>query len=573
MPVHNAEIARILNQLADLLEIEAANQFRVRAYREAADTIGSLSRSVADMVAQGEDLSKIRGIGADMAGKIVEIVQTGKLAQLEQARQRTPLALADMLSISGLGPKRVKTLHAELGITNLEELQEAARQGRIRQLRGFGKKLEQEILASLERNGGREKRTLLRDAEQIAEPLLAYLKKSKVIEEVAIAGSYRRRKETVGDLDLVAASQSGEKVIEHFVRYEGVIEVLSQGKTSSAVRLQPGIRVDLRVVPRQSYGAVLFHFTGSRAHNLKLRNMALDRDLKINEYGVFKGDEQLAGRTEEDLYAVFDLPYIEPELREDRSEVEAAQAGELPSLIRLEDLRGDLQAHTNASDGRATMEELAQAAVQRGYDYLAISDHAQAPGIVSGLDANQLARQLDEIDRLNESLPGLRLLKSVEVDILEDGSLALPNDVLERLDLTICSVHQTYNLSRQEQTERIIRAMDNPNFNILSHPTGRRISQRDPMDLDLERLMQAALQRGCFLELNAHADRLDLDDRYCKMAKEMGLQLAISTDAHRVEHLEYARFGVYQARRGWLEAQDVLNTRSWEDLKRLLNRK
>lgn len=573
MPVHNAEIARILNQLADLLEIEAANQFRVRAYREAADTIGSLSRSVADMVAQGEDLSKIRGIGADMAGKIVEIVQTGKLAQLEQARQRTPLALADMLSISGLGPKRVKTLHAELGITNLEELQEAARQGRIRQLRGFGKKLEQEILASLERNGGREKRTLLRDAEQIAEPLLAYLKKSKVIEEVAIAGSYRRRKETVGDLDLVAASQSGEKVIEHFVRYEGVIEVLSQGKTSSAVRLQPGIRVDLRVVPRQSYGAVLFHFTGSRAHNLKLRNMALDRDLKINEYGVFRGDEQLAGRTEEDLYAVFDLPYIEPELREDRSEVEAAQAGELPSLIRLEDLRGDLQAHTNASDGRATMEELAQAAVQRGYDYLAISDHAQAPGIVSGLDANQLARQLDEIDRLNESLPGLRLLKSVEVDILEDGSLALPNDVLERLDLTICSVHQTYNLSRQEQTERIIRAMDNPNFNILSHPTGRRISQRDPMDLDLERLMQAALQRGCFLELNAHADRLDLDDRYCKMAKEMGLQLAISTDAHRVEHLEYARFGVYQARRGWLEAQDVLNTRSWEDLKRLLNRK
>jgi DNA polymerase (family 10) len=332
------------------------------------------------------------------------------------------------------------------------------------------------------------------------------------------------------------------------------------------------LQVDLRVVSAESYGAALFYFTGSKAHNIHLRNLALARDLKINEYGVFQDKTQIAGQMEHEIYDLFDLPFIEPELREDRGEIAAAQKGDLPELITMDDLHGDLQMHTDSSDGHATLEEMAHAAQNLGYEYIAITDHSKFIGITQGLDADALARQIEVIDQLNEELEDLTLLKSIEVDILEDGSLVLPNDSLQALDLTICSVHSQFDLSTDQQTERIIRAMDNPHFNILAHPTGRRICERSPYNIDMERLMQAALERGCFLEVNAAPSRLDLNDIYIKMAKTMGLKLSISTDAHRVNELEYMRFGVSQARRGWLTAKDVLNTRPWEDLKTILRR-
>jgi DNA polymerase (family 10) len=574
LPIHNSEIAEIFYRLADLLEIEGANQFRVRAYRNAARTIAEHPRSMADMLAAGEDLTELDGIGEELARKIEQIVQTGTLTQLEEVEHRTPAELTEMLRISGLGPKRVQTIYRELGITSLDELERAAETGQIRELHGLGEKTEQKILQDLERRRERqeEKRTRLDVAEELAEPLVAYLAQIEEVERVEVAGSYRRKKETVGDLDILAISESGEDVINRFVAYEDVDEVISKGKTRSTVVFRSGLQVDLRVVPEESHGAALLYFTGSKAHNIVLRDMALDQGLKINEYGVFEGEERIAGETEEEIYALFDMSYVEPELREDRGEIEAAQKGQLPQLVRLEDIRGDLQVHTQASDGRATLEEMARVAQDRGYDYLAITDHSKYIGVTRGLDAEGLARHIEEIERLNEEMETLLLLKSVEVDILEDGSLDLPDDILERLDLTICAIHSRLDLPREKQTERIIRAMDNAHVNILAHPTGRRIGERAPYDVDMEQVMKAALERGCFLEVNAQPERLDLDDVYAKMAKEMGLKLAISTDAHSVNELTLMRFGIYQARRGWLEAADVLNTRSWTELERLLKR-
>ncbi len=572
MPVYNSDVARIFNQVADLLEIEGANEYRVRAYRDAARTISTLSGSVANMVAGGEDLTELEGIGDDLAGKIEEIVETGNLKQLVEIEQRTPPALADMLNISGLGPKRVQAIYEALGVTTLEELKAAAEQGRIRDLEGFGEKTEQKIKDDLAQAEAEEARTRLDVAEELAEPLVDYLREIEEAQRIAVAGSYRRRKETVGDLDILATGEDGERIIDRFVAYEDVAEIVSQGETRSTVVLRTGLQVDLRVVTEESYGAALLYFTGSKAHNITLRNMALDQNLKINEYGVFRDEERIAGETEEDIYALFDLPYIAPELREDRGEIEAAREGHLPHLVTLDDVRGDLQTHTDASDGHNTLEEMAQAAKRRGYAYIAITDHSTHVAVTQGLDAEALARRVDEIDRLNEDLDGIRILKGIEVDILKDGSLDLPNEVLEKLDLVIGSVHVNFDLSREKQTERIIRAMDNVHFNILAHPTGRKIGERDPYEVDVERLMEAALERGCFLEVNAHPHRLDLDDVYCKMAREMGLKLSISTDAHRVSELAYMRFGVGQARRGWLEPGDVLNTRSWDDLRELLAR-
>ncbi len=572
MPVYNSDVARIFNQIADLLEIGGGNEYRVRAYRDAARTISTLSRSVTDMVADDEDLTELEGIGDSMAGKITEIVETGGLKQLEEIEQRTPPALADMLNISGLGPKRVRAIYENLGVTSLEGLKAAAEQGWIRDLEGFGETIEQKIVADLAQAEAEETRTRLDVAEELAEPLVGYLREIEGIQRVIVAGSYRRRKETVGDLDILAIGRGSGRIIDRFVVYEDVAEVVSQGETRSTVMLRTGLQVDLRVVADESYGAALLYFTGSKAHNITLRNMALDQDLKINEYGVFRDEARVAGETEAEIYGFFDRPYIAPELRKDRGEIEAAREGNLPQLVALEDIQGDLQMHTNASDGHNTLEEMARAAKRRGYAYIAITDHSTHIAVTQGLDAEALARRVDEIDRLNDELDGIRILKGIEVDILKDGSLDLPDEALEKLDLVIGSVHVNFDLSREKQTERIIRAMDNAHFNILAHPTGRKIGERDPYEVDVERLMEAALERGCFLEVNASPKRLDLDDVYCKMAREMGLKLAISTDAHRVSELAYMRFGVGQARRGWLEPGNVLNTRSWENLRELLER-
>jgi DNA polymerase (family 10) len=572
VPVYNSDVSEIFRQVADLLEIEGANQYRVRAYRNAARTIGTLSEDIVDMVEEGQDLTELSGIGEDMAGKIKEIVKTGDLAQLGEIKSRTPPALAEMLKIEGLGPKRVQTLYKELDITDLGELEEKAKSGTVRELEGFGEKTEQKIIDSLEKERQEEKRTRLNIAEELVEPLVDHLKAIEGVQQVKVAGSYRRRKETVGDLDILATGAEGEEIIGSFVDYEDVEEVLSQGETRSTVLLRRDIQVDLRVVAQESYGAALLYFTGSKAHNIELRNMALDEGRKVNEYGVFEDEERIAGETETEIYELFDLPYIEPELRENRGEIEAAQNGELPDLVTLEDIRGDLQCHTTDSDGHASMKEMAQAAQERGYDYLAITDHSSHIGVTQGLNADALAQQIEEVERLNEELDGIRILKASEVDILEDGSLDLPDEILEKLDVCVCSIHSHFDLSRDQQAERIIRAMDNPNFNILAHPTGRRIHERAPYEVNMQRLLEAALERGCFLEVNAQPDRLDLKDVDAKLAQEIGVKLAISTDAHRPAELEYMRFGVGQARRGWLGADDVLNTRPWEDLKKLLRR-
>jgi DNA polymerase (family X) len=572
MPIHNSDVTGALNTLADLLEIEGANAFRVRAYREAARTIDGLPRNLAEMVAGDEDLSELPGIGDSMAAKIKEIVHTGSLQQLEALQREVPGELSELLSLSGLGPKRVRALHDELGIEDRAGLAAAARDGRIRELEGLGPKTEQKILDELEKRRGREKRFRRADVEEIAETLVDYLRNVAGVKAAVIAGSYRRCKATVGDLDILVTCKRGSPVMDRFVEYDEVEEVISQGKTRSSVRLRSDLQVDLRVVAEVSYGAALHYFTGSKSHNIAVRKRGVGRKLKINEYGVFRGDKRVAGRTEEEVFEQVGLPYIEPELRENRGEIEAAENKRLPSLVTRDDIRGDLHCHTKASDGKYTLEEMAQAAKERGYDYLAITEHSQRLRVARGLDEKRLRQQMREIDELNEKLSGIRLLKGIECDILEDGSLDLDDEVLAELDVVVCSIHSKFDLPADKQTERVIRAMDHPHFNILAHPTGRMIGQREPHRMDVERTMKAALERGCFLELNAQPERLDLSDSYCKLAKELGLKLAISTDSHATTSLDFIRHGIEQARRGWLEADDVINTRSWSDLKKLLKR-
>ncbi|MDW7712545.1 MAG: DNA polymerase/3'-5' exonuclease PolX [Deferrisomatales bacterium] len=574
MPVHNPEIVKALQQAADLLEIEGANPFRVRAYRNAARTVEELSQEVFELLEQGKPLTELSGIGKDLAGKIREIVETGTFPQLEAAKDRTPPALGELLEVQGLGPERVRALYRELGVTDRQGLRKAAEAERVRELDGFGPKTERKILSELEKVEERKKRTRLDRAEGAARDLVSYLETARGVQEIAVAGSFRRRCQTVGDLDILVTCGRGraEDVMERFVRYDEVDEVVSRGETRSTVTLRSGLQVDLRAVGQASYGAALHYFTGSKAHNIAVRRLGQSKGLKVNEYGVFRGDDRIAGKTEEEVYGQVGLPYIEPELREDRGELEAAREGRLPELVTLDEIRGDLHAHTVETDGRFTLEEMAEAAREKGYGYLAISNHSKRVAMVKGYDADRLAQEIDRIDELNEKLEGFRVLKSIEVDILKDGSLDLSNDILGRLDLTVCSVHYDTNLSREQQTERILRAMDNPLFHILAHPTGRLLGQRDPYEVDLERVMRGAAERGCFLEVNAHPERLDLDDVHCKLAKELGVKVAISTDAHSLADLDHMRFGVWQARRGWLEAEDVLNTRAWTDLRKLLRR-
>lgn len=573
MPVHNSDVAAVLHHIAELLAIEEANPYRVRAYRNAARTVQDLPRRLEEMLKEGENLSQLPGIGKDLAGKIEEIVKTGESPLLQELQKETPPQLAEVMKLEGIGPKRAKVLHQKLGVETLQGLEKVAQQGRIRNLSGFGEKTEENILDALERYQGREQRMKLAQAEAIAEPLVDYFQSVPGVKKVVIAGSYRRRKETVGDLDILVACKKGSQVMDRFVAYEDVKDVISKGSTRSTVRLRSDLQVDVRVVPEVCYGAALHYFTGNKAHNIAVRRMGQQKKLKINEYGVFKGDQRIAGRTEEEVYQQVDLPYVEPELRESRGEIEAAQKKQLPTLITLKDIRGDLHAHTKATDGRYSLQEMAETAKEQGYDYLAITDHTKHLSVAKGLDENRLARQIEEIDKLNAKLKGIRLLKGAEVDILEDGALDLDDGILKELDLTVCSIHYKFDLSRDKQTKRLLRAMDNPHCLILGHPTGRLINERVPYDVDLEKILQVAKERGCFVELNANPERLDLADVYCKMAKQRGVKVAISTDAHTRSALKHMRFGIDQARRGWLEADDVLNTRSWRDLKALLKRR
>lgn len=572
MAVHNADVAAIFEEMADLLEIEGANPFRVRAYRFAARTIRDLPGEVAEMVARGEDLTSLPGIGDDLAGKILEIIRTGTVAALEAQRSKTPATLTELLRIPGLGPKRVQALVRALNLRGLSDLQQAALGGRIRTLPGFGEKTEQHILEALAARTGKESRMQLAVAMPHAEALVAYLGRCPGVGRVVVAGSYRRARETIGDLDILVTADTGRAITDRFIRYPEVREVLAHGETKASVRLQNHLQVDVRVVPDESYGAALLYFTGSKHHNVVLRQLAQERGLKLNEYGVFRGAVRVAGDTEESVYAAVGLPWIPPELRENRGEFDAARDGRLPKLVELQDLVGDLHAHTTATDGRHGLKEMADAARRRGLRYLAITDHSRRLTMARGLNPARLSAQMDEIDRLNSSLTDIRLLKGIEVDILEDGALDLPDDVLGRLDLVVGAVHSRFNLSKQKQTDRILKAMDHPHFSILAHPSGRLIGRREPYDVDMSRIIRKALERGCFLEVNAHPERLDLTDLHCQMAREEGVLLAVNSDAHSTGDLDDRRYGIGQARRGWLQKSDVLNTRSYAEVTRLLRR-
>ncbi len=570
MPIHNADIADIFDEIADYLEIDGENPFRIRAYRNAARTVRGLGTELKDMVERQEELTLLPGIGKDLAAKIHEILETGTAQALRKLQARIPRAVTELLKIPNLGPKRVRVLYHDLNIETGAQLLEAAASGRIRELAGFGAKIEQRILEALEAKATKKPRMLISFVEPYVNSLLDYLRQVSGVQRVVVAGSFRRSRETVGDIDILVTTDKDSPLMDQFAVYDEVTTVLSRGTTRSSVVLRCGLQVDVRLVAQSSFGAALQYFTGSQAHNITIRRLAQQRGYKINEYGVFKGDQTIAGDTEESVYQILDLPLIPPELREDRGEINAAQQGKLPRLVELADLSGDLHVHTRASDGRHSLREMAESARKRGLQYIAITEHSQRLKMAKGLDSKRLMQQVDEIDRLNEAVKGITILKGIEVDILEDGRLDLPDAVLGRLDLVVGAVHGYFNLSADKQTQRLLRAMDHPHFSILAHPTGRLINERDPFAIDIARIIRKARERGCFLELNAYPKRLDLTDTYCQMAKDEGVLVAISSDAHIPGDFDNLRFGIGQARRGWLEASDELNTRSLPQLRKLL---
>jgi len=572
MPVHNDDIAKVFDEIADLLEIDGENPFRIRAYRNAAREVRGLPKELSGLVGDGADLTRLPGIGEALAGKIREIVDTGTCGALKKLEQRLPPDLTELLRLPGLGPKRVHALHFDLDIHTPEQLYRAAKDGRLRELPGFGPKTEEGVISALEAHLGGERRFKLASAAHYAEPLVNWLERTEGVDRVVVAGSYRRCRETVGDLDILVTAEDGQAVMRRFVSYDEVDEVRSKGNTRSTVMLKSGLQVDLRVVAKRSFGAALHYFTGSKAHNIAIRTLARSRGLKVNEYGVFRGQTRVAGETEESVFAAVDLPFIPPELRENRGEIEAARNGLLPRLVELADLRGDLHCHTTATDGHATLEEMVAAAKEQGLEYIAITEHSKRLTMAHGLDSRRLLQQMDEIDRLNDKQNGFRVLKGIEVDILEDGGLDLPDEVLGRLDLVVGAVHSKLHLTRAQQTRRILKAMDHPHFTILAHPTGRVIEEREPYDVDMARLIRHARDRGCYLELNAHPERLDLTDIHCQMAREEGVLVSIDSDAHSTLDFANLRYGVGQARRGWLEAEDVLNTRPLKELLPLLRK-
>jgi DNA polymerase (family 10) len=570
MTVHNADIAAVFDHIADLLEIQGDNPFRIRAYRNAARQLQGLGTQAADLIAKGQDLTELPGIGADLAGKIREILATGSCGTLVKLERQVPPTITELLKLPGLGPKRVRTLYDKLKIASVADLAKAVRAGRVRGLAGFGPKTEESVRKSIEAHAGEAQRFKLAVAAQYAEPLRAHLASVPGVNRAVLAGSYRRCRETVGDLDILVTSSQPARVMSAFTDYDEVARVLAKGDTRSTVMLKCGLQVDLRVVEAASCGAALHYFTGSKAHNIEIRRLGQKRGLKINEYGVFRGDKRVAGDTEESVFKAVGLPFIEPELREDHGEIEAARAGKLPRLVALEELRGDLHAHTRATDGHNSLEEMAEAARKRGFRYLAITEHSRRLTVAHGLDPQRLRRQIHEIDELNDRLKGITLLKGIEVDILEDGSLDLPDDVLSELDLVVGAVHSKFNLPRGKQTARILKAMDHPHFTLLAHPGGRLLGSREAYDVDMLRVIRAARARGCFLELNAHPERLDLLDVRCQLARDEGVLVAVNSDAHRIQDFDNLRYGVGQARRGWLEAKDVLNTRPLPELRKLL---
>ncbi|MGB5131861.1 MAG: DNA polymerase/3'-5' exonuclease PolX [Steroidobacteraceae bacterium] len=575
MPVQNEEIARIFDEIADLLALQNENPFRIRAYQRAAQYIRGQQRQMSDRVRESADpgaaLDALPGIGADLGAKIIEIVNTGRCKALLRLRKQVPHGLLDLLRIPGFGPKRVQAVHARLGVRSRKDLERVIRTGAISKVPGFGPGLTAKVERELKAASQKKARWLRPLAAQLAEPLAAKLRVVRGVDQVILAGSYRRGRDTVGDIDLLVSADNAAAVTRALQQYRDIEQWIALGPRRVTVRLRGGLQVDVRISKPDQFGAALFYFTGSKAHNIHVRLMARERRLKINEYGVFRGSKCVAGKTEESVFTAVGLPWISPEMREDLGEIELARSGKLPELVTREDLHGDLHSHTDASDGQESLEAMVGAARAAGLEYLAITDHSKYLGVVHGLDVRRLRRQMDAIDMLNGKLRGITLLKGVEVDILEDGSLALPDAFLAEMDVVVASIHSHFDLGGQKQTRRVLRAMEHRAFSILGHPSARLIGERRPIELDMERICAAAKSRPCYLELNGMPERLDLDDAHCRLAREHGVLISIASDAHSGAQFSNLDFGVTQARRGWLRAPDVLNGRRLAEVRRLLS--
>lgn len=572
--ITNADIATELERVADLLDIQGENPFKVRAYRNAARMIRGHGEALTAVVARGDDLTELPHIGKDMAAYITEFVTTGHLKRLEDLEKTAPTTLVELMQVAGLGPKRAQALWKELGITSVADLEKAAQEGRIASLPRFGTTTEQKILESLHQKKAFGNRFTLLDAEQNVQLLIEHLHRHPAVKKLEVAGSYRRRKETVGDIDILVVSDRPDDVMEHFTGFPRVAAVDAKGGTRSTIRLQSGLQVDLRVIPEKSFGAALVYFTGSKEHNIRLRARAEKQGLRISEYGVFKhparkkkaakddpwAGQWLAGRAERDVYAAVGLAWIPPELREDRGEIDAAAENSLPRLVARDDMRGDLQMHTTWSDGKDSVDEMVEACAQRGYEYMAITDHGPALHMVKGLDPERLKPYLKEVEKVQAKHPEIRLLRSMEVDIHADGTLDMPDAWLERLDLVVVSIHSHFTLPAAEQTRRIVAALRHPCAHVLGHPTGRILNKRPPMQFDMDEVLRCAADHNVAVEINAQPDRLDLNEGHLFRARELGVKVVISTDAHATEHLAFMRYGVDQARRAWLTKRDVLNT-------------
>lgn len=576
----NAEIADVFEQIADLLDFEGANPFRVRAYRNASRTLRDHGQSLSEIADEStEKLQEIEGIGKDLAQKIAEMCHTGKLVQLEELKKRIPSGALDMLRVPGLGPKKAAALHKELNIASLEALRVACEAHKVRELKGFGAKTEQTILAGIELAATANQRFYWADADAVVEQLREHLKNVPGVEKLEFAGSYRRGRETVGDLDILAIAASPVEAMNRLEAFPQRAQTIARGDTKMSIRLASGMQVDLRVVEAKSFGAALQYFTGSKEHNVVVRGIAKDRGLKINEYGVFRiekdqSETYVAGASEADVYATLDMPCFPPELRENRLEFELLKKGKLPKLLETEDLLGDLHAHTKATDGSATIEEMVAAAQARGLEYLAITDHSQRVTMANGLDPKRVLAQWKEVDKLRKKLGDeFVILKGIECDILEKGGMDLPDDVLAEADWVLASVHYGQRQDRKQITERILGAVENPHVDCIAHPTGRIVNRREAYDVDLEAVMKAVKSHGKWMELNANPARLDLNDVHCAMAKSYGIPLVISTDAHSTSDLALMRYGVLQARRAGLTKADVANTRSAKEFLKLLGGK
>lgn len=555
----NRLVAKILYEVADLLELEGV-EFKPRAYRRAAQAVESCPIPIEDLVAQGR-LHELPGVGESIAQKIEEIVKTGKLALHEELKAKLPVDLYALTQVEGIGPKTAKLLYEALGVRTLEDLERVAREGKIREVKGLGPKIEEKILRGLQEARGTEKRELLGYALPLARNLRQKLLSTGLFQRIELAGSLRRGKETVGDLDLLAISDRPEEASRAFCSLAEVEEVLAQGPKKSSVKLSGGLQADLRIVPEESFGAALQYFTGSKAHNIRLRERAVARGWKLNEYGLFdENDRMIAGRSEEEIYRALGLSFIPPELREDQGEIQAAEAGALPKLVELREILADLHVHTDWSDGKMSLLEVVEAARARGLRYVAITDHMRFAQAIPGLSPDDLRRQIEEIQRLNESLKDFRLLCGVEANIARDGTVDVPRDLLSQIDLVIASVHTHFRLSKKEMTERLVRAVEDEGVDVLGHPTGRLIGERPAYEVDWDEVFRRAAKAGTALEVNANPQRLDLPADLIRRALEYGVKFILGTDAHAQEHLDFLEYGVLTLRRGWAESKDVLNT-------------